>query len=229
MSYRSDKSAALAYCAAALVAALAAPAVSAQEIYGRGGFPGYGIGYAHALGASATVRAEATTLGRRNLSGERQGVDFDGAIKAEQRGVYGDWFPGDNGFRLTGGVSSNNIRFTGDARPSDGTITINRTTVPFGPTDAYRVEVKYSPLSPYAGIGWGHHPSSSGWGFVADLGVHFGRLNATGAVSPSLFAKLMAAGVDAQAEVDEQTRRVQDELDRFRVLPVVSVGVSYRW
>ncbi len=214
----------------ALATAFAAPCASAQEVYLRGGLPGAGAGYAQSIGSSAVVRVEATTLGTRSMNGTREGIDFDGEIKATQAGVYGDWFPGAGGFRLTGGVSANDVKFTGQGRPSsNGTITIGGTTVAFGPGDYYNVEAKYPGLTPYLGIGWGHHPATRGWGFVADLGVHIGSFKATSQASPSLVSRLSAAGANAQAEIDAQNRRIQDNLDRYRFLPVVAVGVSYRW
>jgi hypothetical protein len=202
----------------------------AQEAYLRAGLPGLGIGYAHALGPSFGLRAEYSTLGTRSTSGTREGVNFDATIKADQAGVYGDWFPAAGGFRLSAGVSSNTVRFSGNARANaNGTVTINNTSVPFGAGDSYAVEVRYPGVTPYLGLGWGHQATQRGWGLVADAGVYVGRFKASSTASPGLVAKLNAAGANAQAEIDAQTRKVQDSLDRMPVLPVLAIGVSYRW
>lgn len=217
--------------AGAAVALLAGPlTASAQEAYLKGGLPGVGGGIGFGIGDSFAVRGDFSTMGSRTSTGVREGVDFDAKLKADMFGVYGDWFPQRGGFRLTAGLSSNSISFTGNARPSgNGTITVNNTTVPFSGADAYSVDVKYSPVTPYLGIGWGHNPLVRGLSFVADLGVHFGKFTASSNASPSLVAKLQAAGVNAQAEIDAQTKKVQDSVDKVSVLPVLTVGVAYRW
>jgi hypothetical protein len=216
--------------AASAVVLLGATAACAQEVYVRGGLPGAGLGYAQSIGSSVTLRAEYTTLGTRHVTGIRQGVDFDAQVSANQGGAYGDWFPFGGGFRLTVGLSANDVKFVGNAKPNgNGTITINNTTVPFSGADAYTVEVKYPSITPYVGMGWGHQPDHRGWGFVADIGTYVGHFTATGVASPSLSSQLNGAGVNAQSEIDAQTKKIQDELDRYRFLPVVAVGVSYRW
>jgi hypothetical protein len=203
---------------------------SAQEAYLRGGLPGIGVGYTHSLDSSWNLRGEFSTLGNRSFSGTREGVNFDAELKADQVGIYADWFPSASGFRFSGGVSSNNVKFNGNALPSsNGTVTINNTSVPFGAGDSYSVEVKMPAVTPYVGVGWGHRADTRGWGFVADLGAYLGKLKATSSASQSVINKLNAAGVNAQAEIDAQTRKIQDGLDKFSVLPMLTLGVSYRW
>ncbi len=216
--------------AAIVTLAAAAGPVAAQEVYFTGGFPGVGGGVAFTVTDNIGVRGQFTTLGTRTGTGVREGVDFDAKLKSDQIGIYGDWFPARGVFRVTAGLSSNNVTFDGTARPnSNGTITVNNTTVPFNGADSYSVKVEYSPVTPYVGVGWGHNPTAKGWGFVADVGVHVGKFKATSSASASLVAKLTAAGVNAQQEIDAQTKKVQDNVDKISLLPALSVGVSYRW
>ena len=215
--------------AGALCAGIATTA-QAQEVYLRGGLPGVGLGYSQSLNPNWNLRGEFSTLGSQSGSGVREGINFDAKVKSDQAGLYGDWFPTGGSFRVSGGISSNDVRFTGTALPSSsGTITVNNTSVPFGPGDSYSVEVKLPSVTPYVGVGWGHRSDTKGWGFVADIGAYLGKFKATTTASQSVINKLNAAGVNAQAEIDAQNRKIQDNLDKLSVLPVLLVGVSYRW
>jgi hypothetical protein len=205
-------------------------AAHAQEVYLRGGVPGVGLGYTQSISPAFGVRGEFTTLGSRSVSETREGVNFDGRIKADQAGLYGDWFAASNGWRLTAGLSATKFSFAGTAvAGASGTVTINNTTVPFGPGDSYTVEVKYPSVMPYLGLGYGHQADQKGWGMIADLGAFIGRATATSTASASLTSKLTAAGVNAQAEIDAQTAKVQDSVSKVPFMPVLAVGVSYRW
>ena len=205
-------------------------AAQAQEAYLRAGLPGIGIGYAQSVSPSVTLRGEYTAVGERKVTQTREGVNFDGRIKADQAGFYGDWFPAANGWRLTAGLSTTRMSFAGTALAgSGGSVTINNTTVPFGPGDSYSVEVKYPSVMPYLGLGYGHQVDQKGWGMIADVGAFIGRATATSNASASVMAKLNAAGVNAQAEVDAQTAKVQDSVSKLPFMPVLAVGVSYRW
>lgn len=216
--------------ALALALAATAGAVSAQEAYVRAGTTGLGIGYAHSIDSRWGVRGEFSTLGSIDRNGNTEGIDFTAKLKADQLAVYGDFFPMGGGFRLTAGLSSNSYKFSGTGNAaSNGTITINNTTIPFGPGDSVNVEGKYSNMTPYLGIGYGHGNTGKGFGFVADLGAYIGKWTATTSVSPSVQAKLNAAGVNADNEIAAQNKKIQDNLDKLGVLPLVSVGVSYRW
>lgn len=205
-------------------------AASAQEAYVRAGTTGLGIGYAHSIDGRWGVRGEFSTLGSIDRNGNTEGIDFTAKLKADQVAVYGDFFPMRGGFRLTAGLSSNRYTFSGVGNASGaGTITINTTTIPFGPADSVSVEGKYSSVTPYLGIGYGHGNTGKGFGFVADLGAYIGKWTSSTTVSPSVQAKLSAAGVNADAEIAAQNKKIQDNLDKIGVLPLVSVGVSYRW
>lgn len=209
---------------------VATGAATAQSAYLRAGTTGVAVGYSHSIDSRWGVRGEFSTAGSIDRNGNQEGIDFNAKLKADQIAVYGDFFPMSGGFRLTAGLSSNNYKFSGVANSSTGgTITVNNTTIPFGPGDSFNVEGKYSSVTPYLGIGYGHGNTGKGFGFVADLGAYVGKWTSTSTVSPSVQAKLTAAGVNADNEIAAQNKKIQDNLDKLGVLPLVSVGVSYRW
>jgi len=75
-------------------------------------------------------------------------------------------------------------------------------------------------VAPYAGIGFGKTPRSSGVGFSMDLGVAFHgeptvRLTASGP---------LASSPEFQSNLTREEANVQDDAKSFRVYPVVALG-----
>lgn len=205
-----------------LLALGAASQVQAQtgEVYGHLGTEGLGIGYSHALTPQAGVRIEGN-YGKVSRELETDGVKYDAKIRLGGVGVIGDWFPADNGFRLSGGLTFNDKKGSGTGRSAAESVTINgRTYSLVG--EELRGEVKFPTVMPYLGIGWGHHASTRGWGFTADLGVLIGKPKAHLTATPGLQAQ---AGADIEAE----RRELQREADKFKVFPILKIGASYRF
>lgn len=203
--------------------------VRAQEVYVHAGVPGIGIGLGHRLGDRFGVRVEGSTLGTWKHNYDRDGINYDSRIKSDMLGLYLDAMVA-GPFRVTGGVSFNNSRLRGTGTPTGaGTIRINNYTVPYGPGDSADFSAKFSSVAPYLGIGYGHHSESRGWGFIADLGVFFGRYKVNMNASPSVEARIGALGGSAQAEIEGERQRIQKDLDKYRVLPVAMIGATYRW
>lgn len=215
-----------AFCAT--LAGLAAPA-AAQSVYAGVGTTGLTLGYAHTYSAMLGARAEATALPSMSRTYTQDGIDYGGDVRSRRVAALFDWHPLSGSFRLSAGLSAG--RSTGEffgAPATGGSITIGSTTVSYGPGDRYDVKAEYPTTMPYVGLGFGHTPSR-GWGFHADLGVLLGKATVTGALSPSLAAKIAATGGNPQAELDAQLAKVRETTDKMIGLPVVSLGVSYRW
>ena len=211
------------YVFTAFIAATAASAaVHADEIYGGVGFTGITLGISRAIAPAVNLRGEYS--GGLNLSknGQRNGIDFNGNLKAQSVSVLADYFPMDNGFRITGGLNFNNTKFKLNST-GIGTATVNGKPVSLA-NDFFNVEVKQPGVTPYIGIGYGFKPDSkSAWDFYADAGVMIGKF--TTATTTSL---LNQQGI-TQADIDAQTVTVRDNVSKLSVLPKVSVGVSYRF
>lgn len=212
----------------AALACLAAPA-AAQSVYAGVGTTGLTLGYAHTYSAMFGARAEASVLPSMSRTYTKDGIDYGGDVSSRRVAALFDWRPLSGSFRLSAGLSAGSAsgQFFG-APSSGGAITIGGTTVSFGPGDRYDVKAEFPTTMPYVGLGFGHTPSR-GWGFHADLGVLIGKAKVTGALSPSLAAKITAAGRDPQAELEAELANVRETTDTMIGLPVLSLGVSYRW
>ncbi|MEI7446025.1 MAG: hypothetical protein WCK28_14140 [Burkholderiales bacterium] len=210
------------------LAALAGPA-AAQSVYAGVGSTGLTLGYAHNYSAMLGARAEFTTLPSTSRTYTQDNIDYGGNVTSRRVAALFDWHPMSGGFRLTAGLSAGNSKGEFFGAPSTGgTITIGTATVPYGPGDRYDVKAEFPSTMPYVGLGFGHAPVR-GWGFHADLGVLLGKATVTGALSPSLAAKITATGGNPQAELDKELAKVRETTDKMIGVPVLSLGVSYRW
>lgn len=214
------------------VLAMTASGACAQEVYGKIGFLGAGLGYAHGISPSLTARADFTTAGSYSHDGSSSGLDYEARLRNNQATAYLDWFPFDSGFRLTAGLGVRSTRVTADARPDGaGTVTIGDTTVGYGAEDRAHAKVEMPRFAPYLGLGWGHNVGrdrKTGFGFVADVGFYVGKPDVNFSVNDSLRTKLnLASGGNAESEIRRQRTDIQDEADKLKVFPALYVGISY--
>ncbi|RPH46370.1 MAG: hypothetical protein EHM87_02650 [Burkholderiales bacterium] len=215
--------------AALVAAAFAAAPVAAQSIYAGLGTTGATLGYAHAYSPQLGARAEVSLVPTLSRSFEQDGIDYSGEIKSTRFAALADWHPFSGVFRLSAGLSGGKTSGSFAGAPSTGTsITIGGTTVGVGPADRYDSTIEFPSAMPYLGLGWGHTPAK-GWGAQADVGLLIGTPKVTGSLSPSLSAKIAATGGDPQAELERELQTVRDTTAKVVGLPVLSVGVSYRW
>ncbi len=214
---------------AALVGMLAAATpVHADGVYAKAGILGVGIGYSHVVSPAFTLRGDLATVGTFKRDGSAGGFDYKAKFRNNQAMLYVDYFPFDSGFRLTAGLGMRDMRVTGDANPnSAGVVEIGDVPVNFGPGDSATAKVKMPSIAPYLGVGWSSKPSNpaqGGWGFMADLGVTFGKPKTDFDVSDSVRAKL---GPDAQAAIDRQYDEIDDKAKKLKFFPSLYLGVSY--
>jgi hypothetical protein len=207
---------------------LLSTSTGAVEVYGGVGLPGLMIGVAQPVHPSVVLRADWAGLpGSPDGTRTEEGIDYVYTGTFNRIGVFADWYPGDNGFRLTGGLTFNNMGLDLVARPAGGTWTIGNETYPTSPDDRFDVEVAFDSVTPYIGLGWGHHRLSSdgsGWSFVADLGVSIGKASVTGVASGNL---ALIPGV--QDSIDEELAELREGVGDVRFIPQLMLGVGYRF
>ncbi|SEE84039.1 hypothetical protein SAMN02787142_4919 [Burkholderia sp. WP9] len=211
---------------AAVVAALAATmvgAAQAQEIYVHGGSLGAGVGAALPLTSWAGVHAEVEGFGLSH-SVHANDNEYDGHLKLLQGGLYLDLFPfSSSGFRVTAGALINDDELSAHAVPNaQGNYKIGDDYVP-AVAAAPSATVTLPRVMPYLGIGYGHKPVSKGFGLTLDLGVAYGRPRTSYNV-PAIYSMFTT-----QANIDEQERKISDKVERYKVYPVLQIGVSYRF
>lgn len=212
--------------AAAACAALGAAPARAGDVYFQGGFAGAGVGYALPLAAGFGLRADVMSIGsRRDTYVDDDGVEYRGKLRNDRVALFGDFFPGGGGFRLSAGVGYHDAKLDLSARGAGQVVTIGSRSLVLTAGDRFDVTIKYPRVMPYLGLGYGHHHAQPGWGFIFDVGVFFGRTKVSGQASGAGFT---AAGL-TQADVDAELQNIREDEADWRVLPQVTFGASYRF
>lgn len=203
-------------CIAVVLGALPAVTMAgdAGTVYTQIGTNGLGLGYAKSVSQDWAVRGQYNALPKQSFSGDVG--DFGSSAKMtveidwNSLELLGDWYPGAGGFRLTGGVVFNNNKIT---------VAGTGATVGSATNQTVNAEIKLSDsVAPYLGIGYSTRPKDAkGFGFTYDLGVMFQNPKST----------LTASGGATQADIDAQNVKVQDAINKLKVMPAFSIGVSY--
>jgi hypothetical protein len=213
---------------ALLATALLANGAQAQEVYAGAGLFGAQIGYAYSVNPQFNLRGDYMTMGSRSKTQTESGTSYQAKLDLSRTALLVDWFPFESSsFRMTGGASFNKIGFNLTAGGAGSTVDINGRTVALGANDTLNVQVKLPNTTPYVGIGWGHKPSNKGWGFHTDLGVLVGSFKVTETRGGAL-VNGGALGV-TQADMDKELQDVRDSVAKLKVLPQVTLGLSYRF
>lgn len=218
------------------------------NVYGRAGLPGFGVGLGYALNDNLTLRTDLTTLGTIKRDFKQGDVDYQAKLKNDKINVMLDYFPFESGFRFTSGIGllSTKLSATGHGRSlTNHTFKIGDKTynVAIDGNDSVNAEYKYPAISPYIGLGFGHHikqQNGGEWGFLFDMGLYLGKGKSSVSINDSLNQKLLNAEQSlgtstAEAQrivnnsIEAEKRNFADKVSKYKVLPAISIGVSYHF
>jgi hypothetical protein len=197
----------------------------AAEVYAMAGVPGTIFGIALPASERVGLRADIGGWDRMERAIDREGVAYDARIKATRIGLFADWFVAGGTFRLTGGFTFNDIGAELSVSGPGRQVTFGNTTYTLGADDRFDGRVEMPTFTPYIGLGWGHNPSRTGWGFVGDIGLSLGKPKVSGRASGSIVTSQPQIQDDVQREVLE----FQQSIDGIRWFPQITFGASYRW
>lgn len=192
-------------------------------VYGVVGTGGVGVGLNLPVGPALGIRGELASLTESDTYTEDQ-ITYKGDLKLKGNGVFVDFRPFLGTFRMVGGATFGGTSAALNAQATNGSVTIDGQR--FDATgNSLRADIKYPSTMPYIGVGWGHgRYNEPGWTFGLDLGVSIGKPKVKLTGSGGLLAQ-----PGAQAAIAAEERKVQDDLNSARVLPVVKVSVGYQF
>lgn len=217
------------YCIALLAGMGAAPAL-AQDATGpvvtaaiTGGTLGIGPEAGVRFSTLFGVRANATFLSI-SPSIDSGGIDYDGRLKLRSAGIMADVYPFGGGFRVSGGARVNGSKARVVATPTEPTKIGNTTFTPaqIGTLTGRAVTKDFAPALT---LGYGGKMRA---GFV--FGVEAGALF-QGTVRIRDFAATGAFANDPrfQAELARQRAELQDDVNDYKVYPIVQISLGYRF
>jgi opacity protein-like surface antigen len=216
---------------AATIAAIS-PIVHANEagLHGDVGTTGVGFHATMPLRDNMNVRLGLGYLGY-SYNGSTRDMDYRLKLTANTYDALLDWFPSkDSSFRITTGLAYNGNKIEARGEPdANGNFTIGGNTYSAASAGAVKGKVSFNKIAPYLGIGWGRGGErEKGWSFSTDIGVLF-----QGSAKTSLSSSGCSAGTAACAQLNadlaRENRDLRKEADRFKLYPVVRVGVSYKF
>lgn len=216
------------------VAALAVAASNGARaadvgIYVKGGTLGVGGGVGVGLTDTLRLRAGYTAL-KVSKDISKTDIDYSGDLKLGGGEAMLDWHPFHGTFRVTAGLTLNRNEITADAKPTNGTYELNGNTYLASEIGTLDGHVDFKSTAPYLGIGWGDVIDKDGrFSFIADIGVLF-----QGSPDAKLNVRCGAAVsaqqcADIRSDVLEEERELQDDADDYKLWPVISVGLAYRF
>jgi hypothetical protein len=209
-----------------------APAASAQDIaaYLQAGLSGPGLGLSFGMGGPVRIRADLHNSNSRNLDGVHAGVPYGGKAKLADSGLYADFYPAGGNFRMVAGLTFNQSRIDLQANASTGSSAqINGRNYSLNGTDSLNAQVRYPPVMPYLGLGWGMGGVEKGFSLIGDLGVAYGKPSSSLDASASLRAKIAATGANPDNELAANRKQLQDDVAKYSFYPILRVGVAYKF
>jgi opacity protein-like surface antigen len=162
---------------------------------------------------------------------EGDGILYDGELDFSTGGIFADLHPTGGAFFLSAGVYFGDRRVNVSGTPAPGTtVEIGDDTFTAAQVGTLNGTLDFGSTAPFMGLGWNNtFTRSRRWGFKFLVGAAFGSdpdatLTRVGgsALSPADQARL-------DAELRAEEIEIEKEADRFKVFPVVQLGLAYRF
>jgi hypothetical protein len=194
----------------------------------KGGTVGGGVDFTKSINESFKVRAGYSTFKYDDTYTESE-IDFDGKLQIGGWNLLGDWHPWASGWRVTGGVYGPSHKISGSGKFNTlGTIDVNGTTYSSTDLSSLDMAAKWNGVRPYLGFGYDGFNSAKAGGFFfsADVGVIF-----SGSPKFSLTANCTNPALCSALATDlaAEEAQINSDLNDAKYLPVVQIGVGYRF
>lgn len=215
-----------------LLAGLAASACAQAEpgLAGYAGTTGAGFHVGLPVRPDLDLRIGAGVL-NRSYSDNTASLAYGLHQKSRSVDAILDWYPvNESQFRLSGGVVyQNENRIDASARSNMGSYTIQGNTYSEASVGRIAGKVGYRKVAPYLGLGWGKATApEKGWSATADVGVLLQgspntSLTGSGCTSPTAMCTQFAS------DLDKEKAALSNEVGRYKVYPVLRVGLRYQF
>jgi len=186
---------------------------------------GVGIDVSTAISENTAIRLNLNGL-KYSRTEEIDDINYDGTLTLLTAGILVDYFPVEEyAFRVSGGAYYNGNKFTGIATPTTTTnIEINGITYGINDVGQLDTEITFNKVAPYIGLGWGNDVRTEGWGFSLDVGAMY-----HGTAKADLDVTVNNPTLEAQIrnDVAAEKQTLLDEIEKYKVYPVIMLGVNY--
>ncbi|MBI3899701.1 MAG: hypothetical protein HY308_15605 [Gammaproteobacteria bacterium] len=156
---------------------------------------------------------------------DASGIRYDGELDLQTAGLMLDWHPFSGTFRISIGIFNNQNEVTLTATPTSDQ-TIGGSTFTASEIGTLSGKVEFKKTAPYLGIGWGNAVGKGNrFSFNFELGALF-----QGSADVTLSSDgTLADDSTYQAALRTEEQEAEDDLDDFKIYPVIAFGMSYRF
>lgn len=203
---------------------------------------GAGVDVAVPVGKKLNIRGGFSALGL-NHTFEDDGIELAADLKLRSVSAHLDIFPFGGGFHLSPGLMlRNNNEVTAVASVAAGkTFDLGDGTFvssPSRPVTGSAAITFARKVAPSLRMGWGNVVPRGGkrWSVPFELGVVFTEaptaalsLQGTACDTSGAVCRDVATDATLQSEVRKQETKINDKIDVLKMLPVLSIGVAFRF
>ena len=173
---------------------------------------------------------------------EDEGITFGASLKLRSVAASFDWFPFGGGFHLSPGVmfyNGNEVDIQATVPPGQ-TFDLGDETLLSSATNPVTGsgEVAFPKVAPMVTLGWGNivPRGDRRWSIPFELGLVYSRaptatvtFAGTACLRNGTNCRNIATDPVLQADVTRETDKINDDIDVLKVIPVLSIGFSYKF
>ncbi|HPY41810.1 MAG TPA: hypothetical protein PLM98_14905 [Thiolinea sp.] len=190
---------------------------------------GYSVNYVHSVTETINIRAGVNSFNHKADLEERY-LKYNGKFDFQSYQAIFDWHPYQSWFYVSGGVVYNQNKVTLKATPKNGTYVINGKEYTVNDVGTLNGSLTFDRLSPYVGVGLGNPIRGfKDWSFSAEAGVLIEGIPKT-TLGVRCGAGLTTGNCSQlQGDVEIEKKYLKNAFDDYKLYPVVSLGISYRF
>ena len=167
----------------------------------------------------------------KNFTTTDNKADYDFDLKLADVQLMADYHPWMSSFKVTFGALYNGTDFKGKIKPRGGNFTFNGNVYSVNDLGSVDTKVEFdNTIAPYIGIGWdtSFNKPEKTWGFTFNIGVAY-----TGSAKVSYTKHIKNPNnidlTQLDKDLDKEKASLQDDLDKYKYLPYISIGFNYKF
>ncbi len=160
-------------------------------------------------------------------------INYSADVNLRSFNLLADWYPLAGSFRLSLGMMVNQSSIKVGASGSDRYQIGNET---YQGDLSLNGQMNFRPVAPYLGLGWGNAVSAGKrWSFNMDAGILMTgqskiSMDASGYVTDSKGNSIDVSNESVfQDNLAKEVANIQEDLDKIKILPLLSASISYKF
>ncbi len=198
-----------------------------------GGISAIGIGanVKYKIDQKFGVRAGFDLFSVSDVDIEDEELDYEFDAKIQDFTFLLDWHPWGGSFRTSAGIIINNSELDGKLTPSSN-LDFEIQGYKFEAKDVGSIDTfaDFDPVAPYIGIGGDtSFAKDKGFGFTYDIGIIFQGSAKIDYTPHYTVAAPQTLKDNLNERLEKEKKSLQDELDKYEILPYIAIGFNYKF